>query len=278
MTSLTIPNTQRDFYIPSHMLDRKLKVAVIGLGGTGSAFLTELFQMDGILKRIGGYGFSVDAYDADMVSESNVFRQNFWPHDLGKSKAEVLINRFNQFGGLSWNAIPEFFTAETATSTYYDIIITAVDKASVRYEIGEALLNSNHKGLWLDLGNNNHEANVLLGSISKNGGSVEVNENALPTPFQLFGKQWKEASEVEVDVSSCSTLDAIHKQTFGINSMAAKSAASMLLFPLLRFGKLSHHGLFINLHEADISKMLVDPFQWSLYGYEATVTLGTLTH
>ena len=269
MENLTIPNTQRTFHIPNEMLNRKLKVAVIGLGGTGSAVLTELFQMNGLLTKIGGHGFHVDAYDADTVSEANIFRQSFWPYDLSKNKAEVLISRFNQFGGVSWNAIPEYFTGITAYSTSYDIIITAVDKASVRYEIGKALLDGQHHGLWLDIGNDNHRANVLLGSISKNGGFSEPNENALPTPFQLFGEQWKSLSEVEVDSNSCSHVEAIEKQTFGVNSMAAKSAASMLLFPLLRFGKLEHHGLFIDLHEADISKMPVDPFQWSLYGHEA---------
>lgn len=262
MNTHNLTNTQRSFFIPSHWLDRELKIALIGLGGTGSAMLTELFQMSGILSKIGGKPFIVDAYDGDLVSESNILRQSFWAHDIGQNKAEVLINRFNQFGGIEWNAIPEFFNGDHCKNNKYDLIITAVDKASVRYEIGEALSKQNNNALWLDLGNDNHQANVLMGSASGYSDSTP-----LPSPFQLFGQQWLKASKNEVDTASCSTHEAIQKQTFGVNGMTARSAASMILFPLLRYGKIDHHGLFIDLHEADISKMPVDPLQWSIYGF-----------
>ncbi|MCZ4311325.1 PRTRC system ThiF family protein [Vibrio pomeroyi] len=265
MDNLNISNTARSFYVPSDWVDRKIKVALVGLGGTGSSVLTELFQMNGILQNLGCDGFEVVAFDGDCVSESNVYRQNFWPHDVGSNKAEVLISRFNQFGGINWEARPEFLTGDTVVKENFDLLITAVDKASVRYELGKALHTSRKSGLWLDLGNDNHQANVLLGSISQNG---STSPTRLPTPFELFGNQWLEATKTEVDTASCSTEEAIQKQTFGINGMTARSAASMLLFPLIRFGKLDHHGLFIDLHDADISKMAVDPIQWSFYGYQ----------
>ncbi|HHC7267576.1 TPA: PRTRC system ThiF family protein [Vibrio parahaemolyticus] len=258
-------NTARTFYIPSDWVDRKIKIALVGCGGTGSAAATEIFQLSGVLEKLGCDGLDVTAYDGDLVSESNVFRQNFWQHDVGNNKADVLITRFNQFGGVNWKSKPVFFTGEMAVTEEYDLLITAVDKASVRYEIGRALDTSVKRALWLDMGNDNHQSNVLLGNASRHnfyGGK------RLPTPFELFGSQWEEAAKTEVDTASCSTEEAIQKQTFGINGMTARSAASMLLFPLLRFGKLDHHGLFIDLHQAEITKMPVDPLQWSFYGYQ----------
>ncbi|EPR7483984.1 TPA: PRTRC system ThiF family protein [Vibrio parahaemolyticus] len=269
MNNFDLTDTARSFYIPHKWTEQRIKVALVGLGGTGSAMLTELFQMGGILKNLGYAGLDVVAYDGDTVSQSNVFRQNFWEHDIGKNKAEVLINRFNQFGGINWKAVPEFFTSQSVINGDFDLLITAVDKASVRIEIGQALERSSKQGLWLDMGNDNHQANVLLGSLNKNGSGSPLR---LPSPFELFGSQWAESAKTEVDTASCSTAEAIKKQTFGINGMTARSAASMLLFPLIRSGELRHHGLFIDLHQADISKMPVDPLQWSIYGYQEEET------
>lgn len=253
----------RTFYIPHQWVDRKIKIALIGLGGTGSAMLTELFQMSGLLQKLGHDGFDVVAYDGDTVSESNVFRQNFWQHDIGMNKAEVLINRFNQFGGLNWIAKDQYFDSDECRDNTFDLLITAVDKASVRNEIGRTLSTSQRFGLWLDLGNDKDCSNVLLGSQSPTN-----SKDRLPTPFELFGSQWAAVEQTEVVTDSCSHEQAIAKQTFGINGMTARSAASMLLFPLLRNGNLKHHGLFIDLATAEIRNMPVDPIQWTIYGYE----------
>ena len=263
MNDLNLSNTARTFYIPHLWVDRKIKIAIVGLGGTGSSILTEIFQMSGLLQKLGHDGFSVTAYDGDTVSESNVFRQNFWAHDIGLNKAEVLINRFNQFGGLNWKAVPEYFDADICGKGGYDLLITAVDKASVRLEIGRTLSTKKFSGLWLDLGNDKDRSNVLLGSLCPTN-----NKDRLPTPFELFGDNWAATALTEVDKDSCSHEEAVAKQTFGINGMTARSAASMLLFPLFRNGNLKHHGLFIDLATADIRNMPVDPLQWSLYGYE----------
>lgn len=260
---MKIANTERTFHIPSSWLEKKLTVVLLGLGGTGSSILTELFQLDGVLKKLGGQGLHVIAYDGDVVSESNLFRQAFWEFDLGLNKAEVLINRLNQFGGIEWEAKPKFCNSEILKGMDFDLLITAVDKASVRFEIGNALQGKDKFGLWLDMGNSEDQSNVILGSIS----GYDSTGIPLPSPYQLFGAQWLEATKNEDDTPSCSTEMAIQRQTFGVNGMTARSASSMLLFPLLRTGKLKHHGLFIDIKMAEITKMNVDPLQWALYGY-----------
>ncbi|WP_256385057.1 PRTRC system ThiF family protein [Photobacterium toruni] len=243
--------------------DKVINITLIGCGGTGSAMLTELFQMNGILKALGGKGIHVTAIDGDEVSTSNVFRQNFWAHDVGLNKAEVLISRFNMFGDLNWDFIPTYIT-ESSLLPSTDIVITCVDKASVRLTIND-VINSRMRyldGYWLDLGNDNHTAQAYFGKA--------LSGKDIPSPFDLFGSQWETISETEHEVPSCSTEEAIAKQTFGINSMCAKSAASMLLFPFFRQGRLEHNGIFIDLHEATTTRMNVDPIEWGFYGWKPT--------
>ena len=242
--------------------EKAINITLIGCGGTGSAMLTELFQMNGILKALGGTGLNVTAIDGDEVSTSNVFRQNFWAHDVGLNKAEVLISRFNAFGGLNWKFSSEYIT-DTSSLPPADIIITCVDKASVRLDINKAINKRSRLSndcYWLDLGNDNHTAQAYFGQA--------FSGKDIPSPFDLFGSQWETISKTEHEVPSCSTEAAIAKQTFGINSMCAKSAASMLLFPFFRQGRLEHNGIFIDLHEATTTRMNVSPIEWGFYGWQ----------
>lgn len=249
--------------IPDHWLTDVVDVTLVGLGGTGSAMLTQLFQLHGILKRLGGKGLRVTAIDGDEVSHSNVYRQNFWSHDIGKNKAEVLISRFNMFGEINWKAVPEFITGSNLHLLRCDLLITAVDKASVRYDIGVQLNKLQSQGLWLGLGNNDFNANVFIGSQAPS----KTESFHVPSPFELFGTQWQSLTPTEDDTPSCSTEEAISKQTFGINNLTATSAASMLLFPLFRTGSIDFHGLYIDVRTGNISSVPVHPDQWAALGY-----------
>ncbi|ENP8454906.1 PRTRC system ThiF family protein [Photobacterium damselae subsp. damselae] len=249
--------------LPLSFGEREIRITLIGCGGTGSALLGDIFQLSGILKALGGAGIHVTAIDGDEVSQSNVFRQSFWQHDIGLNKAEVLISRFNTFGGLNWSFKPHYVD-ETTSLGNTDIIVTCVDKASVRTLIAKRIeasyFRNSDEVYWLDLGNDNHTAQVYFGK-AKSGLDI-------PSPADLFGSQWLEIAKTEHEVPSCSTEQAIAKQTYGINSMCAKSASSMLLFPFFRQGKLDHNGLFIDLHAATTTRMNVNPIEWGFYGWE----------
>ncbi len=98
-------------------------VAIAGLGGLGSNVAVSLARMGiGTIKLI----------DFDIVEPSNLNRQQYFIHQIGKSKTEALkdtllnINPYNTY--LTENI---YITAENAKKTLkgYDVIIEAFDKA-----------------------------------------------------------------------------------------------------------------------------------------------------
>lgn len=257
MLSLTIPN---------EWTQREINVTLIGCGGTGSLMLSELNNLSGIMIRLGGQGLNVTAFDGSFVSDANVYRQTFHAIDQGHNKAAVLINRLNQWQGTHWTAIPEHFDhTHSDILSKTDLLITAVDLPSVRYAISCCIKSksTNSHAMWLDLGNGDTSGQVYLGRLN----SHNTKENFIPSPAELFGSQWLELMKTEVDVHSCSSEEAISKQSFGINGMLARSASSMLLFPLLRNGSIDNNGLFIDLSTMTINPMPIDPIQWQIYGY-----------
>ena len=129
------------YNIPNEWVGKKINVALVGCGGTGSEMLDELYRIHYLLTAIGGSGIHLAAYDPSNVSLANIGRQRFWPCDIGLNKAEVLINRINSFAGIDWLYSDHAFTKDEIDS--YDIIITCVDIPSIRVEIGQWKNRSN---------------------------------------------------------------------------------------------------------------------------------------
>ena len=67
------------FSIPSEWISKPLNILVIGAGGTGSAFLSECFQLDYLLRKVTNHQvhLNISVYDDDKVSESNVGGKGF---------------------------------------------------------------------------------------------------------------------------------------------------------------------------------------------------------
>jgi len=96
--------------IQSHLLNGRVEVALVGAGGSGSLFLTELTKIDKAMRELGHPGgLHVTVFDPDTVSESNIGRQNFYMTDKGLNKAVVLVNRVNMCCGVQWTAVPDYF-------------------------------------------------------------------------------------------------------------------------------------------------------------------------
>ena len=76
-------------------------------------------------------GLDVIVIDPDTVSKTNVGRQNFWPSDVGQSKAEILVNRCNMLMQTGWVAEAAKVTDGTQFSNP-DIVIGCVDNRNGR--------------------------------------------------------------------------------------------------------------------------------------------------
>lgn len=104
------------------------RVAVFGIGGVGGHAAEALARA--------GIG-TIDLFDGDVVSESNINRQLIALHStVGKFKAEVMAERIKDINpNATVRAHNLFYTAETADDfpvEQYDYIIDAVDMVSAK--------------------------------------------------------------------------------------------------------------------------------------------------
>lgn len=243
-------------------ISRPTEVILVGAGGTGSAVMSLLFQMHTTLLKLGGNGFNVTVYDSKLVSDSNVGRQSYWSSsDIGHYKASLLVNRFNQFGQVKWKYVCEKYDENAKPC---DLLITAIDSASGRIEIGKILNKKTGKknGCWMDLGNSQSIGNCIIGSQCNGNGITTA-----PSPLQIFGEQWSKIDDTAIKEPSCSMEQAIYKQSFGINQTLAALSFSMVLFPLVRTGSLDNFGFMFNLNTMETFPLKVNKDVWAIYGF-----------
>lgn len=250
------------FSIPASWLNRRIDVLLLGCGGTGSEMVDELFRIHTLLIALGGQGIQVTAYDGDTVSEANIGRQRFWQCDVSYPKAEVLITRLNSFGGAEWRYVNEHFQPEAISnegecSFHYDLIITCVDSAKLRADIGSQAGNlSGGDVLWLDCGNGASSGNVILGHLA-----AEEGENVMPNVFDLYPGLSQQSDNAE---PSCSTHEALARQDYGINRSIAREAAN-LIWQLLRHGTIEHHGSYVDISNGSVSPLAIDSDIWATF-------------
>lgn len=254
------------FNTPTHWIDEPVRVLVVGAGGTGSALLSLLAQMDYNLRQLSQDSSYLDltVCDGDEVSEFNIGRQAFFSADIGMNKAEVLVKRFNQFTSTNWSYSTDYLTP-TSLEGYinqFDLVITCVDSASFRFNLGSHFNDIKTKALWLDCGNCEHSGQIILGHLGK------VTNNKIPNLFDLYGTILESMEDRPED--SCSHESSLSKQDFGVNHTIAIHANN-LLWRLMRHGSSDHHGMFINLTCGEVSPLAVDLNVWATFGYAPNV-------
>jgi PRTRC genetic system ThiF family protein len=172
--------------------------------------MTELFQMDSLLRQIYEQSVYIDLtlIDGDTVSIFNVGRQTFYMGDVGSNKAEVLVSRFNNFGGTHWKSINEYCDPQKMTFHDYDIVISEVDKAEFRIKLGEKFNNNQYRSdlLWLDVGNGKSDGQIILGNAYLN---LSSNGIRLPNLYDLYSEMLKDVDDDSEDIPSCSTETAL---------------------------------------------------------------------
>lgn len=213
-------------------------ITLLGVGGTGSLLLTHLVRIDQMLTQLGGHGLHVRAFDDDLVSVTNLTRQNFAPSDVGRPKSVVLVERCNLYAGLAWQAFPRRTTASDFRQQTHHIVITCVDSGASRRLIAEQLLGSSPH-YWLDCGNESHTGQVILGQVRNTSGRLQHILDRDPT-----GMQGKDDHR-----PSCSAAEALTRQSPFINQHVALAAAD-LLGTLLLTSVTPSCGTFINLEGA----------------------------
>lgn len=243
------------------LISNPVTIQLVGCGGNGSQMLTGLARLHYALHALGHPGFRLLAWDPDNVSQANIGRQLFSPSDVGQNKAAVLINRVNVFFSLSWGAIPRRFDSWHGGHQGTDIVITCVDSAAARREIGAQIDGIEDLYYWMDLGNRAEDGQVVLGCPAWNEERRANYPERLPTVLELFPEI--AAGKVKEDnTPSCSLAEALERQHLFVNQ-AVVTSALQILWQLFRFGKIDWHGAFINLRTGRTTPLPVDLAVWA---------------
>lgn len=250
----------KEFRTPPELLREQIRIALVGLGGTGSEMLAILRNMAITLDAItdGKTELIVEAWDGDHVSAANIGRQGFYSGDIGFNKAETLISRTNMFYGLRWIARPSHYPTE-AISNSCDLLISCTDSARFRAKLAQSWQQQNRHLLWLDTGNGQFSGQVVLGHLGSSS------KKTLPNVFDLFPEL---DSMLDDDEPSCSTAAAIAKQDLMVNRMAATWAGT-LLWNLIRHGCIQEHGVIFDIRKMQSLPIRIDPLVWQSMGFQA---------
>lgn len=250
---------QHTFYTPDSLMTSPVRVLLVGAGGTGSEMLDALARIHHALLGVGHpHGLVVCLADGDEVSATNIGRARFSIHDVGMNKAALLVHRYNIYYGLNWVAIPHALTAKEIMQSQFDLLVTCVDRAALRVEIGKLGRKKNRSSLWLDCGNGTHDGQVVLGHFHNE------HEFSLPNVYDLFSELENVLDDAE---PSCSMQDALRNQDLFVNRWIADCAGA-LLWKLLRQGKIETHGGFVNVQSGTVNPLAINEDVWRFYGYQ----------
>ena len=240
--------TKTEHCIPTALLEKQVRVTVVGCGGTGSAVSAGLPYLHQAMLAWGHpQGLRVTFVDGDKVSRTNCVRQPFSESEVGLYKATVLATRINLFWGLDWEGVPEFMDEGWRSET--DILIGCVDTRKSRKMITAtgAYQNCHY---WLDIGNNADSGQFVLGQ-PENSKNRKL-QRRLPTVAELFPEIVDTQLDRKDKLPPCSAVEALDRQEPFINQALAYHALAMLA-RLFRRGRISYQGGFTSLSRGCMS-------------------------
>ncbi len=240
------------------LLERQVRVLVVGCGGVGSAVTAGLpYLHQALLVRGHPGGLHVTVQDGERISATNCVRQPFSKSEIGLYKSVVLVNRLNIFWGLAWEAVPEHLV-ENQLITHVDILIGCVDSRAARAVIQRCATRSSTVAYWLDIGNSADSGQFILGE------PLNLTNPRRRIRLRSVAELYPEVIDAELDddsVPSCSAAEALERQEPFVNATLANHALS-LLAQLFRYGRITHHGGFVNLSTGMTTPLRIDPGLW----------------
>ena len=256
------------------LLRRPVRVLVVGCGGSGCAIAAGLPYLHQAMLVAGHPGgLHVTVMDGDIISATNCVRQPFCSSEVGLAKSVVMVSRLNLFWGVHWTAVPEHLTAQSDIASF-DVVIGCVDTRAARQLIHDKIQGwRSHVAYWLDLGNSAETGQFVLGQPlnSRNRRSAD----RLRTAPELFPEIVQESLEDD-RVPSCSALEALERQEPFVNQALAYHALA-LLTRLFRYGRIEHHGAFVNVRESRVQPLMMGALLWRRMRWRGQRSLATAT-
>ncbi|WP_257626434.1 PRTRC system ThiF family protein [Janthinobacterium sp. NKUCC06_STL] len=254
------------------LLNKRVQIHIAGMGGNGAQMAACLARLDRVMLGLGHpFGLSVVAIDPAKVSAANVGRQLFSEADIGLHKAVVSINRLNQFWGLDWMAYPctihEYWQSHGGSyGAQRDILISCVDTRAARRDIHTYLFARKRYAYWLDLGNRESDAQVILGEPVPHRSPDSERGPRLPCVTELF-PELLDPMIADDNKPSCSVRMSVATQGLFTNDIVVRFA-SQLLFELFSQGSIEHHGVMCNLASKRTAPIAIDRETWRRFGYQ----------
>ncbi|MGH7468713.1 MAG: PRTRC system ThiF family protein [Longimicrobiales bacterium] len=237
--------------LPEYFLEDKIRVLVVGCGGTGSAIASGLVYLHhALIARGHPHGLRVTVQDGDVITAANCVRQPFSVSDIGLNKAVLLVTRINAFWGLDWHAEDFHLVANSGIEAH--IVIGCVDTRAARRTI-EQVTRAQEVNYWLDLGNRADDGQFLLGQPP---GTAPDSRR-----LRTIAEEWPELLDPKLDddtLPSCSALEALTRQGPFINQVLANHALALLSRLFLK-GETLHRGAFVNLVSGRVAPIFVPP-------------------
>lgn len=240
----------------------KFHLVLVGCGGTGSFLAGHLARL--LAGSVIGKGVrEILHIDGDIVEPKNVGRQLFSKHDVGKNKAEVLANRYNQAFGLDIKWYPDFLTKDNFSEIIPSsnrnnpvLLLGCLDTASARKIILDNVMGAwGNPVWWLDAGNGQYAGQIVLGSTGSNE-KISTGIGAylveyLPYPPLVFPDLVNPVQDIKKSLS-CAEMLQSEEQSLNVNALVAGLMAEMLR--LFLAGDLSY-----NIVQLDVSSFITIP-------------------
>lgn len=264
--------------------DIPFRIALVGLGGTGSALALSVARL-AYHARQHGHKMDVVFIDGDTVEPHNVGRQYFAPADIGRNKAEVMSEWINTDWGLDIVSVAENIdTGQTnliSSPGHISVIVGCVDNYLARLSIHKILSWTNgrkQKTWWIDCGNDRQNGQVLAGCTTRPLDEEDLAPelglvHVLPAPSMQLPEIVKEPSddaekgtkELAGDADlSCAELTLLDEQGLHINQQMAVVAAQYL-YQMVVLRELRTMATYVNLdpptmRSTTITKTALAPF------------------
>lgn len=250
-------------YFDPHLYLRK--IAIIGLGGTGSDVARIVARILYDMKRNHHHIPELVLIDPDRVEEKNTGRQMFSPSDIGQYKAEVVGKRLNYALGMETSWILDPVSAKDHFQGYNSqIVISCVDNYLARQEIHKI------QGILIGGGNHRNSGQVTIGScddpdlIKRHLDEEKI--RYLPKEGLLFPALLEPEPEAEVkpDTRSCAELLASGEQDLLINNWVAM-VIGQYLYKLLHRQPIHSFLTYINADSIGIRSLPIKREELEVY-------------
>ncbi len=257
---------------------QRLKIYLIGAGGTGSYAAMAIARLCFELKRT-GKTCELTIIDPDRVEAGNIPRSNFCAAEIGRFKAQTLAERITQAWGLEVAHINEKLTPkkhiEQTSYRELTILVGCVDNHKARREIDFTLRKLNEhnmrqapKAWWIDGGNGRSSGQVLIGSefkkfAKKNLFTSKTICQNLPAPSIIHPELLKDQ---EIDSGRTASREALTcperirlgEQSLNINQRVAIEIAEILT-ELLLTNSLKRFATYFDLESGTTRSLYCTP-------------------